>query len=132
MKTLINTFVLALALGTATFANPVEIKAPTRPTAPATYQVGMFSSVDGTRLNVIVDKASGGHVDIRLKEADGTVLYSQHVGKKEATLRVKLNVSELPDGDYLVEVTNGVETITKNITLSTKTPVEPVRTVSMN
>ena len=132
MKTLINTFALALALSTATFAKPVEIKAPTRPTAPATYQVGMFPSVDGTRLNVIIDKASGGHVDIRLKEADGTVLYSQHVGKKEATLRVKLNVSELPDGDYLVEVTNGVETITKNVTLSTKTPVEPVRTVSMN
>lgn len=133
MKTFAKSLVLLLLVSTATFATPVaDTKAPSRPTTPVTYRVGVFPSGDGASLNVVVDKQSGGKVDILLKDVNGNVLYNQRVGKKEATIRVKLNLSQLADGQYRLDVTNGAQTTTQNVTLSTKTPVQPERLVSMN
>lgn len=132
MKTLIKSLALALSLGVvtsaATFAetNPIG-----RPASVATYKVGVYSTVAGA-LRVAVDKEIGGPVDVRLKDANGKVLYTQHLHKKEHSCRLHLNLSDLEDGAYQLEITNGVETTTQTITLSTNQPTTPSRIVSVN
>lgn len=132
MKTLIKSLALALSLAVVTAAasfaetNPVG-----RPAAAASYKTGVYSTVAG-KLNIALDKATGGAVDIRLKDTSGKVLYAQHVGKNEHSCRLRLNLNDLEDGVYQLEITNGVETTSQNVTLSTKQPSVPNRIVSIN
>lgn len=132
MKTLIKSFVVALSLGVLTsVASFAEGKPGSRPSTVASYKAGIYTSVDG-KLNIGLDKQKGGAVDVSLKGANGKVFYSQHLGKNESTYRSRLNVSELPDGVYVIEITNGVETTKHQVTLSTKQPESPVRLVAIN
>lgn len=131
MKTLVKSLLLALSLGLVTsVASVSEAKPVGRPTGVATYKAGMFTAIDGT-LVVLVDKETGGHVDIQLKTIDGTVLYNQRLGKKDLKTRTKLNLSELADGQYTLEITNGVEKTTQNISIATRQPSTPSRIVSV-
>lgn len=132
MKTLVKSLALALSLGIITSAasfadtNPIG-----RPVSVATYKTGIYSTLAGT-LRVAVDKEMGGAVDIRLKDSEGKSLYTQHLGKNEGSCRLLLNLNNLEDGVYQLEITNGVETTTQRVTLSTKHPATPSRIVSVN
>ncbi|MVM32988.1 T9SS type A sorting domain-containing protein [Spirosoma sp. HMF4905] len=132
MKTLIKSLAVALTLGIVTSAASFAHTNPgTRPTTAAAYKTGIYSTPNG-QLNIALDKEKGGAVDVRLKGADGKVLYTQHVGKNERNYRVRLNLSELADGVYQVEVSNGVETTTQTVTISTNQPSAPSRLISIN
>jgi hypothetical protein len=131
MKTLIKSFALALSLGIVTsVASFAETNPGGRPKMAASYKTGIYSTVSG-KLNIALDKEIGGHVDIRLKNADGVVLYSEHLGKNERTCRLRLNLNELEDGTYQVEITNGVDTTTQNVTVSTNKPSAPNRVIAI-
>ncbi len=116
MKTLIKPLLLALSLSFITVSFS-EAK-PGHP-AGATFKTGIYPTVTG-KLQIALDKQAGGPVDIHLKNSAGELLYSQHLGKKEAAFRTRLNVDELPDGDYVLTVSNGVETTRQTLTLKTK------------
>ncbi len=140
MKTLIKSlafaFSLAVITSAASFANtteanPIGRKSNGRPVAVASYKTGIYTTTSG-KLTIALDKETGGSVDIRLKGIDGNVLYAHHLGKKEKTCRVRLNLSELEDGVYQLEFTNGVETTTQNVTISTNQPTTPNRLVAIN
>lgn len=132
MKTLIKSLALALSLGMVTTAATVAETNPIgRPAAVATYKTGIYSTMTGT-LSVAIDKEIGGSVDIRLKNAGGKALYSQHLGKSERTCRLRLNLNDLEDGVYTLEITNGVETTKQAVTLSTKNPAMSSRIVAVN
>lgn len=115
MKTLIKPFLLALSLSFVAVSFS-EAK-PDRPVA-ATFKTGIYSSVSG-KLNIALDKQAGGSVDIQLRSSGGAVVYSQHIGKKETTFRTRLNLDELADGTYVLNITNGSETTRQTITLKT-------------
>ncbi|GAB3784662.1 hypothetical protein GCM10028818_44760 [Spirosoma horti] len=132
MKTLVKTFVVALSLGVlSSVASFAEGKPGSRPATVAAYKAGIYTSVDG-KLNIGLDKEKGGPVDVMLKGTDGKIYYSQHLGKNEKIYRSRLNMSELPDGVYVVEITNGVETTKHQVTLSTKQQEAPARLVAIN
>jgi len=132
MKTIIKSLALAFSLGILTSATSfAETNPGGRPVAVATYKTGIYTSIDG-KLNIALDKETGGAVDVRLKTTSGNVVYSKHIGKKQSTYRARLNMSELPDGVYQVEVTNGVDTTTHTVTLSTQQPTAPSRLVAVN
>ncbi|QIP12569.1 T9SS type A sorting domain-containing protein [Spirosoma aureum] len=132
MKTFIKPLLLTLSLGILTSLTSFsEAKPIGRPTGAVAYKAGVYTTVNG-KLNIALDKETGGTVDIRLKNAQGAVLYSQHLNKNESQYRTRLNLSDLPDGVYQVEITNGVETTTHNITLSTQQPSTPSRVVALN
>ena len=118
MKTLIKPLLLVLSLSfvAASFS---EAK-PGRPEV-ATFKTGIYSSVNG-KLNIALDKQAGGSVDIMLTNSGGSLLYSQHLSKKETSFRTRLNLDELTDGDYVLMITNGVETTRQTITLKTNQP----------
>ncbi|AUD05159.1 T9SS type A sorting domain-containing protein [Spirosoma pollinicola] len=131
MKTLIKSLALALTLGFVTsVASFADVNPGGRPSAIASYQSGIYTSVDG-KLNICLDKQIGGPVDVSLKGSDGKVFYAQHLGKKESKYRTRLNLEELPDGVYQVEITNGVETTTHNVTISTQKAETPNRLIAI-
>jgi hypothetical protein len=125
MKTLLKPLLLAFAL-TFALASNSDAK-PGRP-AVSTFKTGIYSSVSG-KLHIALDKQPGGPVDIQLKSSDGTLLYTKHVGKKDATFRTCLNLDELADGEYTLLITNGVETSRQTITLKTPQPAALSRTI---
>ena len=131
MKTLIKSLALALSLAvvtsSATFA---ETNPGSNSKAGVTYKTGIYMT-QGGKLNIALDKEKGGTVTINLKSADGRVLFTQYVGKKNQIYRTRLNLSELEDGAYVVEVTNGVDTTTQSITIATQQPSAPNRLISI-
>ena len=131
MKTIIKTLVLALTLSSVSYvasANPAagEKKAAT------SYKAAIFPSSSTATLNVIVEKEMGHRVQITLKDAKGAVLHTEYLTKKEGSFWSKLNLSELQNGTYRVEVTNGAETTAKDITISTVTPASANRAIKLS
>ena len=135
MKTLIKSLALAFSLAVVTsaasFANTTEANPIGRKSTVASYKTGIYTTAAG-KLTIGLDKETGGSVDIRLKGIDGNVLYTKHLRKNEKTCRVRLNLSELEDGIYQLEITNGVETTTQNVTISTNQPSTPSRLIAIN
>ncbi|GAB4023957.1 hypothetical protein [Spirosoma koreense] len=129
MKALIKPLLLAL---TVSFASAAMAETnPSRPTAVATFKTGIYTNTSG-KLNIALDKDKGGAVDVLLKSSTGKILFAQHIGKKETTSRLRLDMSELQDGTYQVDITNGVATTTHTVTLSTQQPSAPGRLVALN
>ncbi|AUD02531.1 T9SS type A sorting domain-containing protein [Spirosoma pollinicola] len=135
MKTLIKSLVLALSLGiitsAASFAAIPETNPIGRPSKVSSYKTGIYSTIAG-KLHISLDKTIGGRVDIRLIDADGKALYAQHLGKNESGCRVRLNLSDLEDGVYTLEITNGIETTTQSVTIVTQQPTISNRVVAIN
>ncbi len=132
MKTILKSLLFSLSLGVFTsMVSFAEAKPVGRPANIAAYKAGVYTTVSG-QLSIALNKEIGGAVDIRLKNAGGTVLYSQHLGKNESQYRTRLNMNELPDGTYQVEISNGVETTTHTITIATQQPSTPSRVIALN
>ncbi|AKD56168.1 T9SS type A sorting domain-containing protein [Spirosoma radiotolerans] len=132
MKALINPLVIAFTLTLATFSVSLANTNPGgRPATVASYKTGMYTTAEG-KLQIAVDKEATGAVDIQLVNADGKVLFAQRVAKKETIARLRLTLSDLPDGAYQVRVSNGVDTTTHSVTLSTNQPSAPSRLVAIN
>jgi len=123
MKTLITTLALALSLATVTIAADADTtKRPAkidRPTKVARYETGIYTTVTG-KLHVSVDKQTGGTVAVLLKNANGTVLFSRQIAKKDTQFRTRFDLSQLTDGTYELELTNGVDVTRQTVVIATK------------
>ncbi|MGF7215171.1 hypothetical protein GGR92_001311 [Spirosoma lacussanchae] len=118
MKTLIKSLALTLLTGIATASvSLAETKPIVRPTAAASFKTGVYSTSSG-KLHISLDKQTGGTVDVRLKDAKGAVLYSEHLGRNETRYRTRLDLSELENGTYELEMTNGVETTRQTVVIN--------------
>ena len=125
MKTLIKPLFLALSLSVV--AVSISEAKPVRPAA-VSFKTGIYSSAN-SKLNIALDKQTGGSVEIQFKNSAGERLYTQRLGKKETTYRTRLNLEDLADGEYVLEITNGVETTRQTITLKTQQPTVASRIV---
>ncbi|GAB3776521.1 hypothetical protein GCM10028818_22290 [Spirosoma horti] len=132
MKALINPLVIAFSLTIATFsASFADTNSGGRPATVASYKTGMYTTAEG-KLQIAVDKEATGAVDIQFVNAQGKVLFAQRMAKREKVARIRLTVSDLPDGSYQVRVTNNVEVTTHSVTLSTQQPMSgPGRLVAI-
>jgi hypothetical protein len=118
MKTLIKSLALTILTGIATASvSLAETKPIVRPTAAASFKTGVYSTPSG-KLHISLDKQTGGTVDVRLKDAKGTVLYSERLGRNETRYRTRLDLSELENGTYELEMTNGVETTRQTVVIN--------------
>ncbi|MFD2574386.1 T9SS type A sorting domain-containing protein [Spirosoma soli] len=133
MKTLIKPLLVAFVFVLINFnAAQAETTTPiSKPKSAVAYQSGIYTTADG-KVQIALDKQTGGMVEIRLTNAAGKVLFTQQVGKNQTAARVRLDVSALPDGTYQLEVTNGVDTTHHALTLATPEPSKPSRQVALN
>ncbi|MFC5409258.1 T9SS type A sorting domain-containing protein [Larkinella bovis] len=133
MKTLVKSLLVAFTLTFVGFtAAQAEINNPAgRPKKAAAFQSGMFTTAEG-KLQIAVNKEVGGWVTVRLTNATGKTFFVQEITKKRSTARMRLDVSNLPDGVYQVEVSNGQETTTQTLTLNTQQPSTPARFMAIH
>jgi flagellar hook assembly protein FlgD len=136
MKRTLQTLALAaslLAVSTvaAPFANAttpgtVEPKEPVAVEAANSFSVYAKLSGNRNELRFFVQKSTAAPVWIELKNADGEVLYTSALGKRCNGKALVLNVSELPDGQYTVEVSNRDKKDVKSFVLQTPAPTRSV------
>lgn len=119
MKTFIKSIACALALTTTVaFAHPTEEKTSNnRP--EATFESSAFVTADAN-LRVAIKKNAPQKVYLTLKSKDGQVLFAETIGKKEMAYAAKINVSDLTDGTYQLEITSGQNRVVKQLNLSSK------------
>ncbi|GAB2779251.1 hypothetical protein GCM10027275_23490 [Rhabdobacter roseus] len=99
-----------------------------------TFGVGMYRIQNTLKMNLLIEKQEGERLTVRLLNEQGQVLHEDLLTKKQKKYARRLDFSEIKDGRYTVEITNGQERIVKQINLSTQGIVEaPARTlVAMN
>ncbi|WP_460639615.1 hypothetical protein [Larkinella harenae] len=64
-----------------------------------------------------------------MKNRAGTAVFAQQIGKRQPGARLRLDVSNLPDGVYQVVISNGIEETVQHVPLTTHQPSHPARLV---
>ena len=96
----------------------------------AAVQVSTYKTVDNN-IRVNIEKKASIVASILIRDANGQVVYSQHIGKKTEKLAAKFDVSNLEDGTYQIQVVSKEGTISKEINLKTATE-QPKRLLAVN
>ncbi|GAB3315756.1 hypothetical protein GCM10027299_05130 [Larkinella ripae] len=133
MKTAIKSLLVAFAFTMTSFsvAQADVYKPLSRTKKAAAFQSSLYTTQEG-KLQIAVNKEMGNTVQIRLVNAAGKEFFVQQIGKHQQAARLRLDVSNLPDGNYQVVISNGVETTTQQLTLATQPPVAAPRFVAVN
>ncbi|WP_461093063.1 hypothetical protein [Spirosoma gilvum] len=102
------------------------------PTTPKTlsFDASAYVTVNH-EIRVAVQKSTDTPVVLLLKNKNNKVLYEQNIGRKEAKYAVKLNVEELADGEYELEIKSSEGSIIKQLNLSTQPVQKTNRTIAM-
>lgn len=109
-------------------ANPIELKECQNNTCER-FRVGMYRIKDTVTMNLLVEKQKGERLSIRLLNQKGDVLMEDILAKQANKIGRKLNFSEIADGVYTLEVSDGSEKVVKSIFLSTNEVREVNRTL---
>jgi Domain of unknown function (DUF3244) len=114
MKTSFKTIACVLALSamtaTASFATEKTGKETPR------FEASAYVAKDANLL-VSVSKNVPSRVTLTLKDEKNKEVYSENINKNELKASYKLNLSNLADGKYTLEITSDSQTITKQINL---------------
>jgi len=90
-------------------------------TAPASESLMVLAyQIPGTpKVKVHIHNLNGDKLSLRLKDANGNVIYTEIVSTANYIRR--FNLEALPDGNYVFEVGNGAQRIQKFVDLQTVT-----------
>ncbi|GAB3717292.1 hypothetical protein GCM10027592_59290 [Spirosoma flavus] len=93
----------------------------TNPTTPKalSFEASAFVTVNN-QIRVAVNKSPEKAVAVFLRNKEGQILFQDHIRKADVNYAVKMNVDELTDGDYELEIKSAEGSIVKQITLATK------------
>ncbi|GAB3771738.1 hypothetical protein GCM10028818_10930 [Spirosoma horti] len=113
-KTFVAFFLLS---STSLLANP------TAPTKPATFDASVYVN-KANRIRLAVEKTTAESLTITLRQAGENVpVFMRQIGKKQTKAAIQLNVDELADGTYELEITSASGRIVKQVNLQAATPV---------
>ena len=96
------------------------IEADVQPVDVNDLAVGMYQIDNTMKMNLAVKNNSKRAVTIVLKNAEGEEIYSEIVGKNYASYKRAFDMVALGDGNYRFEISNGTNTITKAVSISTQ------------
>ncbi|GGB89833.1 hypothetical protein [Dyadobacter sediminis] len=120
MKNSLKTIALAVAFSVtfafSSFASDKEAK------KASSFGTSIYAARSG-KIQVCVDKFTASKTIIVLMDKRGNTMYKEVVGKNVDKFRKSLDVSELPDGSYYIEVYGNGEKHSHHFELSEK-PVE--------
>jgi flagellar hook assembly protein FlgD len=86
--------------------------------APKTLDMAVFQIENTLKFKVHMENYAGNNVNIRIKDASHKVLYEEKVKDVSKYIR-KFDFSTMADGQYTFEISNGTETLSKDISLQT-------------
>ncbi len=126
MKTNFKTLALAaslliapLAAALATTPGTVEPKEPTAIEANNSLSVNAFRVAGTANLRMFIQKNDQSAVRVELKNEEGELFYESAIGKRANGKAYLLNLSELPNGHYTIEVSNRDKKVVKAFDLTT-------------
>ncbi len=113
----------SILLSATTLANP---------TTPGnlSFDASAYVTVDN-QIRVAVQKTTDISVVVLLRNKDNQILFRQNINKKDLKYAVKLDVNELTDGQYELEVKSSEGSIHKQLNLSTAPMQKVSRLVAM-
>lgn len=120
MFSLLTQVAATALLSAATLTTPTDPKA-------LPFDASAYVTVNH-QIRVAVAKNNDVPVIVLLRNKNNEVLFRQNISKKETKYSVKLDVEELADGDYELEVKSSEGSIRKQLNLST-TPVQQITRV---
>jgi hypothetical protein len=133
MKTLFKPVVLILMALTSFVSLADNNDNNSNYTAKAkTFRIGMYQTKGAAKMNIMLEKIIGKSVTITLKNEDGEILNTSTVRKNTESYHGKFDMSELGDGKYTFEISDGHETIRKTVVLDTSKPTTLTRTMDVN
>lgn len=123
---LMNQVAISLLLSAVTFLNP------TNPAAPKSlsFDASAYVTVNN-EIRVAVQKSTEVSVVIFLRGKDHQVLFQRYLSRKEAKYAMNLNVDELGDGQYELEVKSSEGSIVKQLNLATQPVQRSTRVIAM-
>jgi hypothetical protein len=126
MLPLMSKLAFSVLMSAATLTNPSD------PTTPKALNFGASAYVTvNNQIRVAVDKDANVGVEVLLRDKSNQVLFRQSISKKDPKYSLKLDVSELADGQYELEVKSNEGSIRKQLNLSTQPAIETSRTLAL-
>jgi ribosomal protein L31E len=123
MLSLINQVITGALMSASTLINP------TVPNA-LSFDASAYVTVNN-QIRIAVQKTSDVAVVLLLRNKNNEVLYQKSIKKDEAKYAVKLDVTELTDGQYELEVKSSEGSIRKQLNLSTAPAQRMTRVIAM-
>ena len=123
---------LMTQIATSLLVSASTLVNPTNPTTPKSLSFDASAYVTiNNEIRVAVEKTTDKPVVVLLWNKNHEVLYRQNLSKKDARYAVKLDVSELADGQYELEVKSSEGSIVKQLNLSTQPVQQLNRSIAM-
>lgn len=117
----LKALVIALTIGlTSVAAAPASD--PAAAPAKASFQMLAFRTKEAGKVNLILTKSNEKRMWVTLRDAKGQIIYQETVEKKSDRFLKKFDLSQLGDGTYRFEVSDGEVVSAKEVTLSTAVP----------
>ncbi|MVM37680.1 hypothetical protein GO730_08835 [Spirosoma sp. HMF3257] len=110
----------SLLLSASSLINPTTPKA-------LSFDASAFVTADH-QIRLAVRKSAELPIDVTLRNQSHEVLYQHSIGKKEDKYTVKLNVNDLADGSYELEIKSSEGSIIKQLNVSSQ-PVQQISRV---
>ncbi|MBD2702194.1 hypothetical protein IC229_16195 [Spirosoma sp. BT702] len=112
MLPVITKFVGSILLSASMLTNPTTPKA-------LSFEASAFVT-NSNQIRVAINKSPEKAVTVYLRNQDQQILFQENIRKSDVNYAVKMNVDELADGVYELEIKSSEGSIRKQITLATK------------
>jgi len=124
MKTNLKNFAIAIML----LAAPVLAAAQPKDDC-TTLKTGIYFAKDG-KLNVYVENLSSKSAKVVVKDAKDQIVYQKRNATSSTLTGLKFDMDGLPDGQYLIEISNDKDKVAQLVQL--ETPKKEKRIIAMN
>lgn len=113
MKTNIKSAIFALLVTVTPMFAATQPGAQTK-----SIKTGVYFSTDG-KLNINVENNTDRAARIQIRNSNNQVVFQKHTAGAIPLSAVKLDVAELPDGEYEIVVSNGKDKVKQTVQLET-------------
>ena len=125
MKKLFKTFAILLLATATTFATTSEddkkkVKQPT------SFDIGMYNVKNTSTIRLMLEKAKGDIITIKLRDETGDILHKEVVRKNNTFYKTNFQLDGLSDGTYQFEISSDNEKVVREVTVSTNVPTPVV------
>jgi hypothetical protein len=122
MKIFVKTLVGVMSLAsTIAFANSVAEKTTesrsTETRTAATFETSTYVTKDAS-IKLAVKKNAPERVYITLRSAKNAILYRETINKNEMSYAAKININDLTDGVYKLEIATNHDRVVKRLNLT--------------
>ncbi len=126
MTSLLTTAFVKSVIALHLLANPTTVLSTDKPATPESFEASAYVNKE-RKIRLSIDKSDAEAMTVNLRPVGkSAAVFTEHVGRKATKARILLNVDQLPDGVYELELRTASGQLTRRIDL--KTPTESVVT----